>query len=227
MNDLIITVDDGVSALVWGRRVRAALDAGRRVIAISDKPDDDYRAIGTGDGLPGYYSPEMAFFSFPTFKAVHVSGLDDPLLLQTLESEAPGSLVAWNMDIFTSPTTFVDNRGYLEAVTDNIWSPICERLMSGKFDSLFQFYGAYAFEIDPVAVERLKAMNFHSISGWSLGGMRSRLVRALRPDVDSALARARETSSACSWGVLEGGEVRQTDFDYYEFQRNPNAYPGL
>jgi hypothetical protein len=227
MNELIITVDDGVSALVWGRRVRAALEAGRTVTAITDRPDDGYCAIGTGDGLPGFRRHDLDFFSFPGFRFVEVGGLDDPNLPSVLDSVAPGSLVVWNMDIFTSPIKWGDGRGSVNPVPDTVWLALVERLTSGRFDNFFQFYGMWTFEdFDTTALTRLKAIKAAAVSGCANFRQR-RLFEALHPEYvrlfHKSTTKARKAGNA--WADFRDAAYRELEFDYRRLVNDSQAYP--
>jgi hypothetical protein len=224
MNELIITVDDGVSALVWGRRVRAALEAGRTVTAITDRPDDGYCAIGTGDGLPGFRTNGLDFFSFPTFRFVEVSGLDDPNLPTVLDSVAPGSLVVWNMDIFTSPIKWVDGRGSANPLPDTVWLPLLERLTSGRFNNFFQFYGMHRFDdFDETALTRLKAIKAGAMSGCA-SFLQRRLFEALHPEY-ARLFHKSKTKASNAWADFRDAAYRELEFDYRRLINDPQAYP--
>jgi hypothetical protein len=224
MNELIITVDDGVSALVWGRRVRAALEAGRTVTAITDRPDDGYCAIGTGDGLPGFRRHDLDFFSFPGFRFVEGGGPDDPNLPAVLDSVAPGSLVVWNMDIFTSPIKWVDGRGSVNPVADAVWLPLLERLTSGRFDNFFQFYGMHRFEdFDETALTRLKAIKAGAMSGCANLRQR-RLFEALHPEY-ARLFHKSKTKAGNAWADFRDAAYRELEFDYRRLDNDPQAYP--
>jgi hypothetical protein len=211
-------LDDGVSALVWGRRVRAALEAGRKVLAIQNYPaDDDYCPIGTGDDLPGYRGRDLDFFSFPHFKSVSIESLADPALLSALDNDAPGTLVAWNIDIFSSPLGWTGGRGYPRPVDDAIWLAIHERLMSSRFDSLFQLR-PWGFDADEVGNSRLRETNIQSIAGTNLG----RVMRTLYPELPEPYSQAR-----CEWVVFAGGRYFTRAIDYHTFVGNGKAYPEL
>jgi hypothetical protein len=224
MNELIITVDDGVSALVWGRRVRAALEAGRTVTAITDRPDDGYCAIGTGDDLPGFRRNDLDFFSFPGFRFVAVRGLDDPNLPAVLDSVAPGSLVVWNMDIFTSPIRWVDGRGSANPVPDTVWLPLLERLTSGRLNNFFQFYGMHRFEdCDGMALTRLKAIKVGAMSGCASYRQR-RLFEALHPEY-ARLFHKSKTKAGNAWADFRDAAYCELEFDYRRLVQDSQAYP--
>lgn len=220
MNDLIVTVDDEISALVWGRRVRAALEAGRPVVAINDQPNNEYCTIGTGDNLPGFQSEGLEFFSFPAFSMVAIDGLADPKLLPALDAAGHGTLVAWNIDILLSPLKVVDgNRLLPDPVPDTVWLPILERLDSGIFDNLMQA-GIWSLEQDTVAIKRHRSVRQQSIAGTQL----RRFLDQINPEV---LQRLPSPRGHYSWCVLKGDVYLEHDVDYRTYRTDPKSYPDL
>lgn len=111
MNALLLIADDAVSANIWQLNVRAALESGKTVLAITDVANTG-NLIGIGDDLPEY---SAALTEHPAFINRKV-GLDELELLETeLKSLRSDTVVVWNVDVFELAAKEPKWRGVLDS----------------------------------------------------------------------------------------------------------------
>lgn len=227
MKTLIMTADDGVSALVWLEMAKQHLKAERTVLAITED-SNVYQAIGTGDGLPGY---DCGLLGHPDFLTFAANNAHPDQVLEELVALKKDVVVMFNMD----PFELVDRYHGWQAVIDycnampnelvmvsyyehSMWPHALEQLLDAKRGG---------------AVRALQSVDWDYVAGYRLVSAQNLIgMRRCFPGLAEVIERPvppgiRQGNGVFAWQIINRSGTYELRLPYSQVDANTDAYPAL